>query len=155
MENQPKPTENNSPQLIQEQTKPVKEKKPRTEAQKQATVKALAAMTAARKARAEKQNEKKEEIKKAKKVVEEKILKEDIGFALKNDVDNKISSLIREVGELRGLLSAKQQAEKEKPAPAIKQERIVERVIEKTPTPIPQPQKLTGHALLDKLFFEK
>ena len=153
MENQPKPTENNSPQLVQEQAKPAKEKKPRTEAQKQATVKALAAMTAARKARAEKQIEKKEEIKKAKKVVEEKILKEDIGFALKNDVDSKISSLMREVGELRGLLTAKQQAEKEKPAP--KAERVVERVIERVPTPQAQPTKLTGHALLDKLFFEK
>ena len=131
----------------------MKEKKPRSEAQQAATQKALAAMTAKRKELNEKAKVKKEEVKKAKKVVEDKILKEDIGFVMKNDFESRLGSLTKELGELRGLLSAKQQAEKEKPAP--KQERIVERVIERVPTPIQQPAKLTGTALLDRLFFEK
>ena len=148
MENPPKPTESNPVPTPQESAKPIKEKKPRTEAQMAATQKALAAMTAARKEKAKKQIEKKEEIKKAKKVVEDKILKEDVGLVTRNDFE----SMKKELYELRGMLTAKQQAEKEKPAP--KQERIVERVIERVPTPSAQPSKLTGHALLDTLFFK-
>ena len=144
------PTE--TPQTV---AKPVKEKKPRTEAQQAATVKALAAMTAKRKELNEKAKEKKEEIKKAKKVIEEKMIKEDIGFVMKNDFDTKISSLMKEVGELRGLLSAAQQQKTEKPIPAPKPERIVERVIERVPERSTTPTRLTGTALLDRLFFDK
>ena len=135
------------------ETKPKKEKKPATPAQQAARDKGLQAMMAKRRELAEKQKEKKEEVKKAKKVVEDKILKEDLRFASINDIEslrkNDIDSLKKEVAELRGMLSTKQQQEKEKPAP--KAERIVERVYEKVPTPT-QPAKLTGHALLDKLF---
>ena len=150
MENPPKTTEANPPPTPQESAKPVKEKKPRTEAQIAATQKALAAMTAARKAKAVKQIEKKEEIKKARKVVEDKILKEDVGLVTRQEYE----AVRKELYELKGMLTAKQQAEKEKPVPA-KQERIVERVIERVPTPSAQPARLTGTALLDKLFFEK
>jgi hypothetical protein len=152
MENPPKPTETNSIPSTQEQAKPVKEKKPRSEAQQAATAKALAAMTAARKQRAEKQIAKKEEIKKAKKVIEEKIMKEDIGFATKSDVDNRISALTKELAEVRALYAVAKEREVEKP-----KERIVERVIERQPpTPqVQQPVKLSGHALLDSIFFNK
>ena len=152
MDESPKPpkiSESSVQQPPPSDAKPVKEKKPRTEAQKQATVKALAAMTAKRKELNEKAKEKKEEVKKAKKIVEEKILKEDLRFASMNDVE----SLKKEIYELKGLLTAKQQTEKEKPAP--KAERVVERVIERVPTPVVAQQKLTGYELLDKVFFSK
>lgn len=156
MEKQPAVIETNSTQPPQEQVKPAKEKKPRTEAQQAATAKALAAMTAARKERAKQQIEKKEKVKEAVKVVKEKIIKEDIGFVMRNDFESKISSLTQEIGELRGLLSASQQKQTEKVVPAVKQERIVERVIERVPTPqTTQQAKLTGNALLDRLFFDK
>lgn len=160
MELLPEPPKTNPTNETQEQVKPTKEKKPRSEAQQAATAKALAAMTAARKERAKKQIEKKEEVKKAvahaKKVVEEKIIKEDVGFVMRNDFETKISSLTKEIGELRGLLSASQQKQVEKATPAVKQERIVERVIERVPTPqTTQQAKLTGNALLDRLFFDK
>ena len=148
---EPKPILESQAPPAQPEAKPVKEKKPRSEAQQAATAKALAAMTARRKENIEKKKEVKEKIKVAKKVVEEKILKEDLRFASLNDID----SLRKELSELKGMLTAKQQVEKEKPVVAPKPERIVERVIERTPTPVAQPSKLTGHALLDKLFFEK
>jgi hypothetical protein len=150
METPPKPTESNSTPTTQDAAKPTKEKKPRTEAQVAATQKALAAMTAARKAKAVKQIEKKEEIKKAKKVVEDKILKEDVGLVTRNDFE----AMKKELYELKGLMSVKQQAESQRPAPSKPAERIVERVIERVPTPSAQPTKLTGHALLDSLFFK-
>lgn len=131
--------------------KPVKEKKPRSEAQIAATQKALAAMSARRKEINEKAKEKKEEVKKAKKVVEDKILKEDIGFVMKNDFE----SLRKELYELKAAMKP-QVVEKivERPVPA-KPERIIERVIERVPTQPAQPTKLSGHALLDRIFFEK
>ena len=150
MENPPKPTENNSLPSSQEPSKPVKEKKPRTEKQQAATAKALAAMTAARKERAVKQIAKKEEIKKVKKIVEDKIIKEDLAFATRNDLD----SLRKDLAEIRALYAmTKEQAANEKPKP----ERIVERIVERhTPTPqVAVPQKLSGHALLDSIFFNK
>ncbi len=149
MENPPKPTENNSLPSSQEPSKPVKEKKPRTEKQQAATAKALAAMTAARKQRAEKQIAKKEEVKKAKRIVEDKIIKEDLAFATRTDVD----SLRKELAELRALHAVAKEREAEKPKP----ERIVERIVERhTPTPqVAAPQKLSGHALLDSIFFHK
>ena len=134
-------------QTPQPDAKPAKVKKPRSEAQQAATQKALAAMTAKRKELLEKHKEKKEEVKKAKKIVEDKIIKEDLGFVTKNDFE----SMKKELFELRGMLS--QQA-KEKPKAAEPKERVVERVIERVPTPVQQPQKLTGHALLDSLFFK-
>ena len=130
--------------------KPKKEKKPPTEAQQEARNKGLQAMMAKRKELAAKQKEKKEEVKKAKKIVEDKILKEDLRFASLNDID----SLKREIGELRGMLTAKQQMEKERVVAPPKQERIVERVIERVPTPSAPVQKLTGTALLDSIFFK-
>lgn len=145
MENPPKPTESNPPQATQDQAKPKKE---RTEAQKAATAKALAAMTAARKERAKKQIETKEKVKQAKKIVEEKIIKEDLGFVTKQDFD----SMRKELMELRAMTEA-HKIVKETPAPAPK-ERIVERIIEKAPTPVAAPTKLTGHALLDSIFFK-
>lgn len=147
----PKPSLESQAPPPQVEAKPVKEKKPRSEAQQAATAKALAAMTAKRKENIEKKKEVKEKIKVAKKVVEDKIIKEDLRFASLNDID----ALRKELGELKGMLTMKQQVEKEKPVVAPKAERIVERVIERTPTPVAQPSRLTGHALLDKLFFEK
>lgn len=146
------PTNDQPPQQVIE--KPKKEKKPPTEAQQAAREKGLQAMMAKRKQMSEQVKEKREKVKVAKKVVEDKILKEDLGFVSHKDFEEKYSTLQKEVFELRGLLTAKQQMEKEKPV-APKAERIVERVIERTPTPVAQPSKLTGHALLDKLFFEK
>ena len=104
-------------------------------------------MTAARKERAEKQKVKKEEIKQAKKVIEDKVIKEDLSFVLKSDFE----AIKKELADLKSLHS--QQAAK--PAPKPVPERIVERVVERVPTQPVQPTKLTGHALLDKLFFEK
>ncbi len=132
---------------IPTEAKPVKEKKVRSEAQQAATQKALSAMTAKRKENIEKKKEVKEHIKTAKKVVEDKIMKEDLRFASMNELD----TLRKELGELRGMMTMKQQVAQEKP---VKQERIVERVIERVPTPSAQPSKLTGHALLDTLFFK-
>lgn len=149
MEEQPKPTEIQSIPISQEEPKPVKEKKVRTEKQQAATAKALAAMTAARKEKAIVQNEKKEEVKQAVKVVKEKILKDKVGFASLTDID----SLKKEIYELKGMLTAKQQMAQEKPAPRPPTERIVERVFERVPTQAAPPAKLSGHALLDKLFF--
>ena len=137
--------------IPQEVAKPVKEKKPRTEAQQAATQKALAAMTAKRKEQIEKKKEVKEKVKIAKKVVEDKILKEDLGFVTRQDFE----SMRKELSDLRALHEAtrmmKAQESKPKPTP----ERIVERVIERVPTPSAQPQKLSGHALLDSIFFNK
>ena len=149
----PKPPTNDQP-APQAAEKPKKDKKPPTEAQQAARETGLQAMMAKRNELAVKQKEKKEEVKKAKKVVEEKILKEDLRFASLNDIDELKNHFIKEIGELRGMLTAKQQFEKEKAAekPAPKAERIVERVIERVPTPSAQPTKLTGTALLDRLF---
>ena len=137
------PTEN-APQ----ETKPKKEKKPPTEAQQAARQKGLQAMMAKRKELAEKQNEKKEVIKKAKKAVEDKILKEDVGFVMKNDFE----ALRKELYELKANMRP-QVVERviEKQVPAPKQERIVERVIE-VPSRSTTPQRMTGTALLDKVF---
>ena len=151
-----KPTVVSEAQPTQEVVKPVKEKKPRSEAQQAATAKALAAMTARRKEVLEKKKEVKEKVKLAKKVVEDKIIKEDLAFATRNEVRSDIDSLRKELAEVRALYTvAKEQAASahaEKP-----KERIVERIIEKQPVAITTTTsaKLTGHALLDKLFFEK
>lgn len=151
MENPPKSIEADPSSTPQASAKPAKEKKPRTPAQEAATAKALAAMTAARKAKAEKQIAKKEEVKKAKKVVEDKILKEDVGFVMKSDFDNMRNSFMKEIGELKALYGQQQsRAKEEKPVKA--PERVVERVIERVPTPSAAPTKLTGTALLDKVF---
>lgn len=135
--------------------KPAKEKKPRTEAQQAATAKALAAMTAKRKEQIEKKKEVKEKVKVAKKIVEEKIIKEDLGLVTKQDFD----SIRKEIMELRAMQEATKivKAEKEKAPPVKPQERIVERVFERPAvTAPPTPTKLTGHALLDRVFgFEK
>jgi hypothetical protein len=128
--------------------KATKEKKPRSEAQIAATQKALAAMTAKRKELAVKAKEKKEEVKVAKRVIADKIIKEDLSFATRNEVD----SLRKELAELKALHTPK--SESNQPA---KPERIVERIVERhVPTPITaQATKLTGNALLDRLFFDK
>jgi len=144
---EPKPTEAPSVETVV----PVEEKKEvvkkeRSEAQKAATAKALAAMTAARKEKAKKQLEKKEEVKIAKKVIEKKIVDENISFATKSEME----AMKKELAELRALHTISKQQEPKKAVP----ERIVERVIEKPSVPAP-PTKLTGHALLDKLFFDK
>lgn len=155
---EPKPSQASEAQTSQPAAKPAKEKKPRTEAQQAATAKALAAMTAKRKEQLEAKAEKKEVIKKAKKVVEDKILKDDVGFVLRKDYESTISNLSSQLGELRALYATAQQkaTSTPAPAPAAPRERIVERVIEKeAPSRSTTPQRLTGHALLDKLFFEK
>lgn len=138
--------------------KPQKEKKPPTEAQVKQRQAALIKMTEKRKQIAAENKEKKEKVKQAKKVVEDKILKEDVGFVMKSDFDNMRNSFMKEIGELKALYgqqpAAKPKEEKVQKAP----ERIIERVIERpAPTPsIQQQQRLTGHALLDKVFgFEK
>lgn len=144
---EPKPTE---PPTLPESIpveKPVKEKKPRTDAQKAATQKALSAMTAARKERAVKQLEKKEEVKVAKKMIEKKIVDENISFATKKDIE----AMRKELFDLRAM----HEATKLVPAVAPKQERIVERVIERVPTAVAHPTKLSGNALLDSIFFNK
>jgi hypothetical protein len=133
--------------------KPVKEKKPATPAQQAARDKGLQTMMAKRRELAVKQKEKKEEVKTAKRIVENKILKEDLAFATKQDLEG----MRKELMELRAYHEASKivatQKAVEKPQKA---ERIVERVIERqAPTAPAPPSKLTGHALLDKLFFEK
>lgn len=145
---EPKPTEAPSVEPVKvEEVKEKKPKKERTEAQKQATQKALAAMTAARKERAVKQLEHKEEVKVAKKVIEKKIVDENIKFATKSEID----AMKKELLELRALHEASKMV-KEKPAP----ERVVERIVERhVPVAPSAPVKLSGHALLDKLFFDK
>lgn len=138
---EPKPQESQEAEPTQATPK---SKKPRSEAQQAATVKALAAMRAKRDVLDQEKREKKEVIKKAKKVVEDKILKDDVGFVMKNDFE----SLKKELYELKGLMSASHKPEK----PLPKQERIVERVIERVPERSTTPTRLTGHALLDKVF---
>ena len=64
----------------------------------------------------------------------------------------------KELMELRAQHEAHKLVAKEKAMekPVQKAERIVERVIERqAPSIAAPPAKLTGHALLDKLFFEK
>jgi hypothetical protein len=146
---EPKPSEATEAQQPQAEAKVAKEKKPRTDAQKAATAKALAAMTAKRGEMIKERKEKKEKVQIAKKAVEDKIIKEDVGFVFKNDFE----SLKKEVYELRGLLSASKKQDVSAPAP--KQERIVERVIERVPSRSTTPTKLTGYELLDKVFFNK
>jgi hypothetical protein len=139
---------------VETPVKPVKEKKPPTEAQKAAREKGLQTMMAKRRELAAKQKEKKEEVKTAKRIVENKILKEDLAFATKQDLE----SMRKELMELRAYHEASKIVAKDKAVekPAPKAERIVERVIERqAPTAPAPPAKLTGHALLDKLFFEK
>ena len=144
----PKVTLTTEAQPTQDVAKPVKEKKPRTEAQKAATAKALAAMTAKRKEIVEKKKEVKEKVKQAKKVVEDKILKEDLAFATKHELE----SMRKELMELRAHHEAMKIAKTEKAAP----ERVVERIVEKhIPTAQPAAPKLSGYALLDRLFLEK
>ena len=147
----PNPPTNDQPVEPPADTKPKKEKKPATPAQQAARQKGLEAMMAKRKQISEEVKVKKEKVKVAKKIVEDKILKEDLGFVSYKDFED----MKKQVFELKGMLSVKQQAEKEKPVAAPKQERIVERVIERVPTPVSQPAKLTGTALLDRLFFDK
>ena len=142
----PQPTLPPETPAIQE--KPKKERKPPTEKQLEARSKGLQAMIAKRKEIAETRSKKKEDIKVAKKAVEDKILKEDLAFASRNEVD----SLRKELAELKTLYSTVKQEKTQ----VAKPERIVERVVERhVPTAVAQPTKLTGHALLDKLFFEK
>ena len=128
--------------------KPKKEKKPRTPAQIAATAKGLEALTKARKERAEKQRAVKEEVKEAKKAVERKILSGDNGFVSRREFD-ELQAMLKSVVEAK--VSEPKVIEKviEKPV-----DRIVERIIEKPVAVVPE-RKLTGTALLDKLFFEK
>ncbi len=156
MEIQPKVSESIPIESHQEQSKQTKEsgtKKPRSEAQLAATAKALAAMTAGRKLRAIKQLEKKEEVKQAVKLVKQKIINEDLAFATRNDFD----TLRKELADVRALYAESKQAQKVVvgPVPSVqKQERIVERIIER-PTSN-RSERLTGSALLDKVFgFDK
>lgn len=138
-------------ETVPTETKPKKEKKPATPAQQAARDKGLQAMLAKRKEIAAKQIQKKEEVKTAKRIVENKILKEDLAFATKQDFD----SLRRELMELRAHHEATKISAQEKPK-AAPPERIVERIVEKhVPTVTAAPSKLTGHALLDRLFFDK
>ncbi len=148
----PKPTEVSEAPVSQAEATPVKEKKPRSEAQKAATAKALSAMTAKRGEMIEHRKQKKEQVKIAKKVVEDKIIKEDLAFASRHEVKNDFDSLRKEVSELRGMLT---EARAQKPSTPVKQERIVERVIERVPTANAPPAKLSGYQLLDKIFFDK
>ena len=142
------------PQTPESQAKPVKQKKPATEKQIAQRQIALKAMQEKRKQLNEQHKEKKEKVKMAKKVVEDKILKEDLGFVTRQDFD----SLRKELTELRAHHEATKivRAEAEKAPPVKPAERIVERVIERPAPTVPQtPAKLTGHALLDRLFFDK
>lgn len=147
---QDKPGSTESP-MVDPPAKPVKEKKPPTEKQIAQRQGALAKMMEKRKEIAVKRKETKEQVKQAKKLVEDKIIKEDLGFVTKQDFD----SMRKELMELRALHEASRIVAQEKPKAAVP-ERIVERIVEKQlPTPTPTPSKLTGHALLDRLFFEK
>lgn len=152
----PKQPETAAPDAAPAPEKPVKEKKPRSEAQKATTQKALAALTAARKAKAEKQKEKKEELKIAKKAVEEKILNNSTnGFVVKEEFDVRLTSLQNQFAKDLAELKAAYATQKTTTA-APKQEKIVERVIERVPTSVAAPPKLTGNALLDRVFgFDK
>ena len=139
----------------------IKPKKPLSEAQIKARQKGLAAMREKRKEIDETKKVKKEKIKIAKKAVEEKILKDDVGLfdyeTKMKSYDDKVSNLMREVGELRGLLTAREESKKVIEPKQEKQEKIVERVVERhIPVHAPTaPQKLTGYELLDRVFFNK
>ena len=119
-------------QPVESTPKPMKEKKPPSEAQIRQRQMALAKMTERRKQIADERKEKKEVIKKAKKVVEDKILKEDVGFVMRSDFDAMRNGFMKEIGELRALYG--QQAQAQPPAkpkeekPAKVPERIVEQV---------------------------
>ncbi len=154
MDHPPNATEAVPTPTMQQEPKPAKEKKPRTEAQQQATQKALTAMTVARKERAKQQIEKKAEVKEAVKIVKEKIYKDKVGFVTQTEYESTKSGLMKEIAELKGMVAMRSQYERERPA-APKQERIVERVIERVPTAPAPLQKLTGTALLDSIFFNK
>ena len=144
---EPKPTEAPTPEPVAEKVEKVeKPKKERSEAQKAATAKALAALTAARKERAVKQKERKEEVKVAKKVIEKKIIDENLAFATKKEIEE----MKKELQELRTLHAASKLVKDKQPP-----ERIVERVIERAPSSIAPPAKLSGHSLLDSIFFNK
>ena len=132
-----------------EEKKPEKVKKPPSEAQLKARAKGLEALTKARKERAEKQKAKKEEIKIAKQAVEKKLLAEgDHGFVSRREFE-ELSAMLKSV--VNAKVSEPKVIEKviEKPV-----DRIIERIVEKPVAPVPE-RKLTGTALLDKLFFEK
>lgn len=148
---EPKPTEAPTAEPVVEKVdKTDGRKKERSEKQKAATAKALESLTAARKIKAEKQLAKKEEIKTAKRIIEQKIIKEDLSFATKQDIE----AMRKELMELRSMHEANKIVKEQKPEKV--PERIVERVVERhIPTATPTPTKLSGHALLDKIFFDK
>ena len=130
---------------------PVKEKKPRTEKQIAAQQKAFAVLKEKREQKAKQVKEEKDkaEVNKDKwRELKKKAPAEEL--VTKKDLEGFMS-------EVRGFMKP-QVVEKivEKPVERIVEkpvERVIERVVERPPPA--QPEKLSGHALLDKLFFNK
>ena len=131
---------------------PAKEKKPRTEAQKTATAKAFEALKARREAKAVAEKD----LNDAKELAKEKVRhrkKKESGVDLVTHKD-----LEEWVGKIKTMIPVPIDT----PAPVKTVEPL--KTVE-TPTPkivkepkkaaAPKPEKLTGHALLDQLFFNK
>ncbi len=85
--------------------------------------------------------------------MEDKILKEDVGFVMKNDFESRFSALQKELYELKSSMKPQvvERVIEKHVDSAPKQERVVERVVE-VPSRSTTPQRVTGHALLDKVF---
>lgn len=122
---------------------PVKTKKPRSEKQKAASLKALAVLRERREAkeREEKAVKESREIEKdLKKNVKRVVPRDEI--VTKKDLDNFMTSIKSMIGEKPIAV--------DKPVKPVVVERVVEKVKETPPPTI----KLSGHALLDELFFK-
>ena len=147
---------NNKPSVELEVKLPPKEKKPRTEAQKTATAKAFEALKARREAKAVAEKD----LNDAKELAKEKVRhrkKKESGVDLVTHKD-----LEEWVGKIKTMIPVPVDAPV-KPVETVKPVEPVKTV--ETPTPKivkkaaaaapPKPEKLTGHALLDQLFFNK
>ena len=137
---------------------PEKLKKPRTAKQQEASQKAFEALKKKRDEAAEAKRKAKQELADANEVTKQKwrrVKKEAPGDVLltKKDMEAYMSQLRAPPQVVEKIVEkpVEKIVEKvvEKPV-----ERVIERVVER-PTPAPEQQKLTGHALLDRLFFNK
>ena len=135
---------------------PAKEKKPRTEAQKTATAKAFEALKARREAKAIAEKD----LNDAKELAKEKVRhrkKKESGVDLVTHKD-----LEEWVGKIKTMIPVPVETQApvktvDAPAPVKTTAAAVEKVVKepkKTAAPAP-PKKLTGHELLDSLFFNK
>lgn len=137
---------------------PPKEKKPRTEAQKTATAKAFEALKARREAKAIAEKDLNDAKELAKEKVRHRKKKESgIDLVTKKDLEEwvgKIKTMIPSAASEPPAVAAPLVAPSPKPlAPVVAEMPKIKEVKEpKKPAP---PKKLTGHELLDSLFFNK